>query len=997
MQIFQNSVIRNVKQDESIIAKRWANFQNYLAKIEFIKTVKEEKYQDGFLKDVFENCLGYTLDSTNPNDFNLEREKKNETDSKKADGVIYVNGEVIGVVELKDQKTKNLDAVEAQAFDYHASHSNSKYIIISNFDELRFYIDKKTAYEKFNLFKLSYEEFKTLHLLMSYESIKDNIPLNLKEKSVNFEAAISKKLYSDFSAFRTHLFENIVKNNEMDKALLLRLTQKLCDRIVFILFGEDRGLLKPNTIKEIREEFQNQKFTNYTLYDIYKFYFDAISNGNDKLNIPRYNGGLFATDPILDALVIDDSSLDMDAQKLSDYDFESDIGVNILGHIFEQSLTDLEEIQADINDTEFDRKKSKRKKDGVFYTPEYITRYIVENTLGKLCKDKKEELGIIEIEAPKDSRKPTKKEQQTKDNLEIYRNWLLGLKILDPACGSGAFLNQALEFLIREHRSLQVDLVIMGDITAYYDIETSILEHNLYGVDINEDAVEIARLSLWLRTAQKGRALTNLSDKIKCGNSLIADKSVVENAFVWEEEFPDVFAHGGFDVVIGNPPYGAQLSEAHKKYFYERFKTVEYQLDTYTLFMEMLSFLTAPKGKTGYIVPSTWLTQNYFKNLRHFLIENFTFDNLILFKYNVFENVTAETSIFIAHHSVPNNEQSIAFCVANEASEFDRLKFSTVKRSEWASNYDKGFNLAFDTEQTAIIRLMEEESAKLEEIADVTVGIKPYQANKGTPKQSSEDVKQRIYDADHQINVTYKQYLVGSDFQKYIISPNSKRWINYGKHLAEPRVSLNFFQKKIVIRQTSDIIIAAVDYDGFLDFNNVHNIVLKSTERLSYEALAVILNSSLMDVYYTYLVPEKGRTFAEVKGVNLRKLPIRIPSKEQNEILTDFYHKMAKFKKSLSALQSEFKAYLTIVLSVAKIPAKLDAPEKLTFDELQTTLSKLKVNMKDISIFRSIKQLYDEMMTLQKEIDRVDGKIDKAVGELYDLSDKEIAIGEDKA
>jgi adenine-specific DNA-methyltransferase len=114
--------------------------------------------------------------------------------------------------------------------------------------------------------------------------------------------------------------------------------------------------------------------------------------------------------------------------------------------------------------------------------------------------------------------------------------------------------------------------------------------------------------------------------------------------------------------------------------------------------------------------------------------------------------------------------------------------------------------------------------------------------------------------------------------------------------LAEPRESLNFFQKKIVIRQTSDIIIAAVDNEGFLDFNNVHNIVLKSTEQLSYEALAVILNSSLMDVYYTYLVPEKGRTFAEVKGVNLRKLPIRIPTKEQNETLTSFYNQMAKIK-----------------------------------------------------------------------------------------------------
>ncbi|MDN5377291.1 MAG: hypothetical protein PWQ42_587, partial [Sulfurospirillum sp.] len=378
--MFQNSILQNVSQDESLVALRWANYQSYKAKLDFLKTVKEEKYQDGFLKDIFESCLGYTLESTNPSEFNLEREKKNETDSKKADGVIYLDKKVIGIIELKDQKTKNLDKVEQQAFWYLTQHSNAKYVIISNFDELRFYFDKSTAYEEFFLFDLDYEGFKKLHLLLSYESIKEGIPLKLKEKTASFEASISKELYKDFSHFRNHLFENILKNNPtIEKTELLRYTQKLCDRIIFILFAEDRGLLQANTIKEIREEFKHQKFTNYTLYDIYKFYFHAINEGNEKLNIPRYNGGLFAKDELLDSLIIDNEVLDLEAQKLSDYDFASEVGVNILGHIFEQSLTDLEEIQASIEHIDFDKSKSKRKKDGVFYTPEYITRYIVQN------------------------------------------------------------------------------------------------------------------------------------------------------------------------------------------------------------------------------------------------------------------------------------------------------------------------------------------------------------------------------------------------------------------------------------------------------------------------------------------------------------------------------------------------------------------------------------------------------------------------------------------
>jgi regulator of replication initiation timing len=212
--------------------------------------------------------------------------------------------------------------------------------------------------------------------------------------------------------------------------------------------------------------------------------------------------------------------------------------------------------------------------------------------------------------------------------------------------------------------------------------------------------------------------------------------------------------------------------------------------------------------------------------------------------------------------------------------------------------------------------------------------------------------------------------------------PNNAQWIKYGLNLAAPR-NFSFEQRKIIVRQTSDIIIAAVDYEGFLNFNNVHNIVLKSTEKLSYETLATILNSSLMDIYYTYLVPEKGRVFAEVKGVNLRKLPIKIPTAEQNQTLTELYNQISSLKKQLNTLIIEFKSYLNTVLNVIKIPSKLDAPQNMSFDELKTVLEKSKVDMKDISVFRSVKQMHDEMVALQSEIDKLDGDIGKAVGGLY--------------
>ncbi|MDX4048603.1 N-6 DNA methylase [Aliarcobacter skirrowii] len=671
MSIFQNSVLKTFKQDEKLVALRWAAFQNYKAKVEAIKDFKEEEYQDGFLKDIFESCLGYTLKTTNPSSFNLEREKKNETDSKKADGVIYLNSEIIAVIELKDTKTKNLDRVQQQAFWYLTQHTKAKYVIISNFDELRFYFDKSTAYESFSLFNLSYDEFCKLHLLLSFENIKDETALKIKEKSNSFEQDISKKLYKDFSSFRTLLFENIVKNNPtIDKQTLLRLTQKLCDRIIFILFAEDRDLLRANMIKEIREEFINQKFTNYSLYDIYKFYFEAINKGNDKLQIPQYNGGLFAVDELLHSLIIDDFILDENVQILSNYDFASEISVNILGHIFEQSLTDLEELQANIDNVNFDKTKSKRKKDGVFYTPEYITRYIVENTLGKMCQDKREELKIGNgILIPSNPKKLTKQEQQTKDNLQEYKKWLLNLKILDPACGSGAFLNQALEYLISEHKNLQNDLALMGDLFASYMVEEEILENNLYGVDINEDAVEIAKLSLWLRTAKRGRPLTKLADKIVCANSLL--------------NMP--FSENSFDVVIGNPPYVRQEAiKEQKEALSKIYKVANGTADLYVYFYELALNMLKPNGLKGFICSNKFFRAKYGENLREYILQNTTILQIADFNgVKIFEDATADSAITIFQKLKPNSNNTFKI-VSKELNSSYEMKQSDLTKSHFA-------------------------------------------------------------------------------------------------------------------------------------------------------------------------------------------------------------------------------------------------------------------------------------------------------------------------
>ena len=973
MSMFQKSIINSVKQDESKVALRWASFQKFLEKVEYIKTVKEEKYQDGFLVDIFENCLGYTLDMTNPKYFNLEREKKNETDGKKADGVIYVDNKVVGVIELKGQDTKNLDKIETQAFNYHASHSNSKYIIISNFDELRFYVDKKTAYEKFNLFTLNYEEFKKLHLLISYESIKDDVPLKLKEKTNSFEQDISKKLYKDFSNFRTALFENIVKNNLGNGILiasvlngevlvpkgtlcektslpnqqtLLRLTQKLCDRIIFILFAEDRDLLRANMIKEIREEFINQKFTNYSLYDIYKFYFEAINKGNDKLQIPQYNGGLFATDLLLDSLIIDDFILDENVQILSNYDFASEISVNILGHIFEQSLTDLEELQANIENIDFDKTKSKRKKDGVFYTPEYITRYIVENTLGKMCSEKREELQIgsetlVSLSNPK---KLTKQEQQTKDNLQEYKKWLLNLKILDPACGSGAFLNQALEYLISEHKNLQNDLALMGDLFASYMVEEEILEHNLYGVDINEDAVEIAKLSLWLRTAKRGRPLTKLADKIVCANSLL--------------EMP--FSENSFDVVIGNPPYGAKTSKDEQAKFRKIYKTALFKMDTYSLFIERAFHYLKENGYFSYIVPYTWMTIGQHFELRKFLLERNIYE-IVDLPTKIFDDADLDTTILFVQN-VNKIEKTINIL------KLDEEQFKIVNKisiDDILNNKELIINLTLSNQDNKILLKIDKSSIKLDSIFEVSQGYIPYSRShlikEYGEEQGNKIVDERLWHSDYQKTPEFKQEIQGKDINRYEFT-ESFQYIKYGKWLNSPREQKFFTSPRILVMEITR--------------GNFYKIKSTYIEKELYNTPSII----------NIIHPNNDKNY-------LKFILSCINSK-----LYSWYH-----LKRHSKANAETSIPKILVKDIRNLPIpKIDEESQKPFIKLVDEILEAKQKIKDYKplLDESIKNNnFDREIALKKELENLENicktnekTIDQMVYKLYDLTPDEIKI-----
>lgn len=688
MALFQSSVLKKylAAQEHAPLHAAFGAYLTYfhdpMRRLN-IRASKEEQFQEGFLRELFVNILGYTI---NPDpDYNLTTELKNIKDSKKTDGAILKDGKALAVIELKGTDTKDLEKIRDQAFNYKNNQPDCIYVITSNFEKLRFYIHNAVDYVEFSILHMQQDEFRLMWLLLQKDNLLKGIPAQIKAESLLVEEQVTKKLYSDYSAFKQQLWQDMVANNPgQDELQLYKKSQKLLDRFLFIFFAEDKGLLPPNSISEIIKQWETlEQLDSYVpLYDRFKLYFGFMNTGRparkDKAEIHAYNGGLFAPDPLLDSLMISDALLKTHVSKLTEYDFESEVDTNILGHIFEHSLNDIENVRASLEGTLVDKSKTKRKKDGVFYTPKYITKYIVDNTVGKLCTEKKAELEIIDEEFSRGKVYKTKDAEQKRkielrDKLNAYREWLLQLAICDPACGSGAFLNQVLEFLMAEHRYLdELESMLFGSSIVFPNVENHILENNIFGVDINEESVEIARLSLWLRTAQKGRKLSTLSSNIKVGNSLIDDPKVAGDlAFNWQTQFPKVFAKGGFDVVVGNPPYGIFIDKKSQAHFNQNFPLTQYKTNLYVLFIERMLQIFS-KGIVHFIIPKSLLFNTYYEAIRRELILKTEINEISTITEEVFDDADVGSSLLLQFtiKEEPNIDNIVALSLAEKVENF---------------------------------------------------------------------------------------------------------------------------------------------------------------------------------------------------------------------------------------------------------------------------------------------------------------------------------------
>ena len=772
--------------------------------------------------------------------------------------------------------------------------------------------------------------------------ISDN---NLKKGTIKVDDAF----LVDIEKWRNLLARNIALRNPhiANERQLNYAVQMTIDRIIFLRISEDRGIEPENQLYDLLEK-----------KNIYSLLLELFHKADTK-----YNSGLFHfntekgvtnnIDILTPSIMIDDQILKQIVKSMyypCPYVFK-EIPVEILGQVYEQFLGKVIRLTP-ARHAKIEEKPEVRKAGGIYYTPKYIVDYIVNNTIGKQMTNM----------TPNDASK---------------------VKVIDPACGSGSFLLGAFQYLLDWHEKWYIEHepeewskgkspVIMLSDAGEWKLTTPekkrILVNNIFGVDIDEQAVEVTKLSLLLKVLEEetgqlrlgfDRVLPDLGNNIICGNSLIAwdyfeglliqdDKEIERvNPFNWENAFPAIINSGGFDVVIGNPPYifarSHGINEREKKYFYDKFSSQNYQLNTYSLFVEKAHSLLNSNGILGLIIPNNWLTINSMEKFRKFIINNSKDLTIVNNMYKVFLGANVDTSIIIYSHGKPTSITLFEAFGPNNIQKTSQLKPIDIQDLPIIP-----FISDDDYQKLALVRKIMENTIPLNKISEVKSGLKAYETGKGEPRQTDSMKENRVYHSEEKIDNTYRKYLQGKDVNRYWVDW-SGQFLKYGRNLAAPRDSKIFANERILVRQIPSnppycINSVIVLDDSINDINSM--IILKPENKYSLNYLLGIINSRLLSFWFAIFFGKFQRNiFPQFKVVELAKFPIHS---------IDF------------TSEEEVKKHEHIITLVKRV----------------------------LELYTHRPNTVHEEELLNREISNINRLIDHAVYELYGLTDEEIAIVE---
>jgi type I restriction-modification system DNA methylase subunit len=773
-----------------------------------------------------------------------------------------------------EAKPINADLDEMRFFEQAVNYAYNKgctWAVLTNFETIKVFNAewKITRYSDSIVFEFHYDKF-----LDDFDQLwllsRESFELGLLDKEAEKRYKKTKKapvdiqLLTDFTKFRDMLSKSIMKMNTEKKLSeddLDECVQRILDRLIFIRSCEDRGL-EEKKLWEAKNEKQVWKkvkeiFTDYDKdYDSKLFTYDP----NDPKKVHLVDK-LDVYDEAIREII---EHLYRTEDKMS-YNFSA-IEADALGKIYEQYLSHIlkkTEKRAKLTENHVHRKEQ-----GIYYTPTYIVDYIVRNTLGELLKDEK-----VDVEK---------------------------LRVLDPACGSGSFLIKAFDVLNEHYEKNDEDYAqAQLDSTGRFTKKTKILQNNIFGVDLDKQAVEIAQLNLLLKIAEKRQKLPMLEQNIKCGNSLIDDEKVAgDKAFKWEVEFKEIVNNSGFDVVIGNPPYGAELTETERDFISHKYHFSSSHKNTALVFIEKSLHLINQKGYFGMIVPKSLAFSQIWRSGRDLIKENIV---KVVDVSKAFEDVLLEQMIIILNKSTKSDNYVLQDLYSGECISVDK-KFIDSTDS---------IILHGEKEDFEIFKKMNKSSKYVSSITKTSRGL-PFQKYLVKERTKYPIIKGK--------NIARYTFQFSGEFLPEKLIEQVKAKIDF---LQQPKVISQRIVAHVTKPKPHIIIMSALDREGLMVVDTVEN-TISTDVNYSLEFLLCLLNSKLISWYaYRYIFSKAIRTM-DFDDYYLGKIPLP-HAKIDNEIFINIVNKMFSLNKRLDEIGNKMTDERTrIEEEIKKTDAQID-------------------------------------------------------------------------
>lgn len=987
---------------------------------------------DVFLRDI----LGYDREE------NVLFDEAVDKGSKRSEFVLKDGDEKFMIVELKGQNI-DLDKQQQghggktpveQARDYSLKTKSANWIMVSNYDEFRLYNwQRKDDYISFKAEDLlDKEKFREFMVAFSRKShIDDGYADNLLEKSELIEKDIEKDFYKLYHETRLMLIKELENVNGFDTVKSVRYAQTILNRYMFICFAEDiNNLLPPETsVNTIHTPIKQNNIGTRTIWNRLNELFSFINEGNPYKHINRFNGGLFKED--LSFITIRDTVDDPNYFKeqrqewdlkeyslgvttvmgkygkkinpiywnlltISSLNFESELDVNILGHIFENSIGDLEDLK--------EGSKGRRKKDGIFYTPAYITEYICKNTIIPYLSKSGKATEVKDLIGEYFGSEIHELDEKVKK-----------IRIVDPACGSGAFLNKAADILVEIHEAIH-DKMYKDDSTLgrFFDNiseRRKILKNNIYGVDLNEESVEITKLAMFLKVAQKDSALPDLNKNIRCGNSLIDDPQYAgEKAFNWKKAFSEIFEEGGFDVVIGNPPYVRQEKiKEIKPYLKENYEIYHGMADLYTYFFEKGIKILKKDGMFSFICANKFTRTKNDSPLRKFILTHQFLKYTDFTGKNVFKDATTNPAVMVLKNSFDETNDiriNEDFLIPQKKLDNGIWSFKSPEILTLKDKIqEKGIELK-KMPKTKIYRgiltghdksfVINEETKKelLKDHPENMAIIKPLARGKDIKRYKTE--YNGLYLIWTYIGVPLNDYPIIKGYLTRNEEQLRKRY-DKGEHWWELR-SCNYYEDF----KKEKIIWGNLSINPNFGYSKDELFVTAPANILTgpnIKYLLSVLNSKIISFYFELIGAKVDSGYLEWKKNRVEQLPIYPATPEQQTPLIKKVDLMLQLNKDLQDEINSFHEWLQRTFNIDKLSKKLEKYYKLDFEDFLKEVKKKKVDVKPRKTQQLLENEFNESIAVIKpllqKIDETDKEVDEMVYDLYGLTDEEKRIVED--